>query len=1310
MKHLFTMFAIIALGIVTARAQDPYTVKYDEIQWQSGDEGTLLYWNPPTDGTDYSNLIVPHEFPNGKKLTKITSKDTGGRGGFRNKGLSKVVLEEGIEELLFWSFAYNQITDLTIPSTLTKIGEADFNSNQITTINGQPSDGLVYVYDADGNLDRSNIRSYGGSSAIVEIPAEVTVIGNHSFHSIKHVEKVTFEEGSQLETIANDAFYQCSNLVEMELPQGLKVLATGCLRYINIKELTIPSSVTSLGQYFLWGAMVETITFDKASQVNRFGTWLFRGASQLKEIEIPASVTGFGEQVFWGCTALKSVTFEEGSQLAQIGNNTFQNLKLESIVLPANLRTIPGNAFVGCSLDYLGFEDGSQLNAIQSNAFKDAQLKTVVIPQSVTSVGSGAFNNTGLQHIIFKRNQPGYFRNVIGNNQNSVETVNGAEYNAETGYVYLRRDENDIADHTVLTGSRENMEAINNIPAHVTTIANNAFNNRSVTSVTIPANVTTIEATAFIQNNIESLTFEPGSQLTFIGEGAFRWNWNNGVSAGMGDVEIPASVTNIEPGAFHNAGIKNLTFESGSKLTQINAIDQNNGAFSNNHLQSVTLPSSLARIDAYAFNSTNNRQAADLQILLTTNISGAQWENITNEGVPVTAIERTTDNDLQHAYVLTGAPTYDIVFYNEDGTTPIESFNDVNYGSIVMAPDAPNDTPTHHFIGWTKTNNPDDLDFVNVSNGVIATDDIDLYARYSDEFIVTFYNWDYSVLDQQLVKYQEAASNPVTRDENPIEEPVYKRDGYSFKGWDTDFSSVENNLTIKAVFGYTEYNITFESNGGSNVDPIPFSLEKSIGILPNPTKAGFSFTGWFKNEDLTDRVTSVTAANFQEDITLYARWSINVYTVTLHNNGGTGEDAIYYSGDDHEEIDIPVPVWENESYTFAGWYQTEDFTGDVITVISRDTYEDMELYAKWDATEFTITLHNNDGTDETELTYTIESADFDLPQLSRDGYDFIDWYDTYDFSNGTITTITTGNYGNMEFFAKWEITEYTLTFVTDGTAADPMTYTIEDTPLTLPASDKEHYTFMGWTDGTATPMRELPSGYYGSKTLTAQWTANEYSITFHSEEGDAVNAATYTIEDGPITLPVPASTESHTFEGWYQDEEHTTGPLTEWDAAEGIHVNLYALWTIKTFTVTFLNDDNSEIVELTVDHGGSIDNLPTPTSQTGGSAFIGWFDGDVQVTDFTTITDNLTVMAKFDTATNLNPQDALKIKVYPNPATTHFTIEGAGGETLSIFSVSGAMVKQVNNLSNNQTIQTGNLPKGIYIVKAGNYSQRLIIK
>ena len=230
------------------------------------------------------------------------------------------------------------------------------------------------------------------------------------------------------------------------------------------------------------------------------------------------------------------------------------------------------------------------------------------------------------------------------------------------------------------------------------------------------------------------------------------------------------------------------------------------------------------------------------------------------------------------------------------------------------------------------------------------------------------------------------------------------------------------------------YTVTFETFGGTTV-PSQTVEEGDTATEPeDPTREGYTFGGWYLDEDCTvpyDFSTPVT-----EDITIYAKWTKNeeptppgpeepvTYTVTFETFGGTTVPSqTVKEGDTATKPQDPT----RDGYTFGGWYLDEDCT--IPYDFSTPVTGDITIYAKWTKNEeptppgpekpvtYTVTFETDGGT--TVPSQTVEEGNTAAkPQDPiREGYTFGGWFMDkdctipYDFS----TPVT----GDITLYAKW---------------------------------------------------------------------------------------------------------------------------------------------------------------------------------------------------------------------------------------------------------------------------------------------------
>lgn len=197
--------------------------------------------------------------------------------------------------------------------------------------------------------------------------------------------------------------------------------------------------------------------------------------------------------------------------------------------------------------------------------------------------------------------------------------------------------------------------------------------------------------------------------------------------------------------------------------------------------------------------------------------------------------------------------------------------------------------------------------------------------------------------------------------------------------------------------------------------------------LPSaPIKTGYTFTGWYTDEACTQLYTEDIVVG---DITLYAGFRANTYTINFMANNGNGtmtEMQCTYG----VEYTLPTCTLERLGYKFLGWSIQND---DRIDLTDKQTFSNLsdvdnaviELYAVWELNEVTVSFEWDDNVLEQSC---IVGQAVELPEEpSKTGYVFVGWqYDDGTMYDGqAITEDTT-------LTAKFEIIQCVVTFIVDG--------------------------------------------------------------------------------------------------------------------------------------------------------------------------------------------------------------------------------------------------------------------------------------
>ena len=548
----------------------------------------------------------------------------------------------------------------------------------------------------------------------------------------------------------------------------------------------------------------------------------------------------------------------------------------------------------------------------------------------------------------------------------------------------------------------------------------------------------------------------------------------------------------------------------------------------------------------------------------------------------------------------------------------------VENGQKLSPVDAPEKTG-YEFKGWYS-----DSEFTQVYDlNALVNSNFTLYAKYDRaEFSVTFDSKGGSDVKEEKVLYEGQIKEP----QNP------SRTGYIFAGWFIDSNCTQtydfntpviNSFTLYAGWTLETYSITYELNGGSNHEnnPSQYDVENPKVFLV-PSKTGHTFVGWYTDAEFNNKITETSGK--AEDLTLYANWTINTYTVTLNyvsddipnktinadynsvlNENDLGmnrlgytltgwyrdssystpwnfnEDKVIntytvtlnYVSDDipNKTINADYNSVLNENdlgmnrlgYTLTGWYRDSSYS--TPWNFNEDkVINNVTLYAKWEAVSYSITYELDEGTNSSDnpVSYTIDTETITLNDPTRLGYKFLGWFEASDFSGSSVTEIAIGSTGNITLYANWEAVEYTVSFVN-----------WDDSEI---SSKQYHY-----SDAVTAPINpERPSDDRYSYTFSgwdkeiASVTENatykavytktpiDYTISYelNGGENNQSNPENYNCETTTITLKDPTRL-GYTFKGWFTDEGFEN-QITEIVKGSTGNITLYASWEIITFSIT----------------------------------------------------------------------------------------------------------------------------------------------
>ncbi len=383
------------------------------------------------------------------------------------------------------------------------------------------------------------------------------------------------------------------------------------------------------------------------------------------------------------------------------------------------------------------------------------------------------------------------------------------------------------------------------------------------------------------------------------------------------------------------------------------------------------------------------------------------------------------------------------------------------------------------------------------------------------------------------------------------------------------------------------YSINFHVNGGSDIPPI-IQKYQTIVIMPlEPSKKGYIFDGWYLDEELT--IEYIFSTMPAENITLYAKWNVEQYTITFDTDGG---DIIAPITKNYGEvIEIPDNP-RKEGYTFVGWDQEIPATMPTANIT---------ITAEWSINQYTIHFESNGGSPIDSITQDYDTEIIVPDNPRKEGYTFVGWDQEIPATMPSADKVIK---------AQWSINSYTITFDTDGgNIIVPITKNYGEVIEVPDNPRKEGYTFVGWDQEIPTTM---PSA---DKVIKAQWSINSYTITFDTDGGDIIAPITKNYGE-TVIAPSNPTKEENKFEGWFIDKELTNSYIFSTMPAENII--LYAKWNTNKYTITFESNGGSNVSPITQIYNGEIQEPVAPTRD--GHIFEGWYY-DAELEDYFTFFD-----------------------------------------------------------------------------------------
>ena len=310
-------------------------------------------------------------------------------------------------------------------------------------------------------------RAFQGSMFLTSMhfPENVETINPEAFREAEGITKITFAEGSKINSISYHAFRACKKLKEVTLPKGLTSLSEVFYLCSELETVNIPNGAklqSIESKAFVTNTKLKAFNFLGSCDLKHIRSNAFLNLKGLKTFSFPKTVTNIETNAFSGCTGMTTVTFDADAEMLNIGSGAFADCGLTSFDVPSKVKTIEKEAFRNCNA-----------------------LTKVNATEATTNISPEAFK---------------YCSNLTDINVDKKNAV----YSSVNGYLLSKNKETLI----IFPAGKAN-DKFTLLPPSITAIGDYAFYDcQQLKNVTIPNKVTSIGKRAFgLCTNLNTVTF-----------------------------------------------------------------------------------------------------------------------------------------------------------------------------------------------------------------------------------------------------------------------------------------------------------------------------------------------------------------------------------------------------------------------------------------------------------------------------------------------------------------------------------------------------------------------------------------------------------------------------------------------------------------------------------------------------------------------------------------------------------------------------------------------------------------------------------
>ena len=315
-------------------------------------------------------------------------------GCFRNTAISSIILPENITTLGDNCFMEcSQLKSIQLPAKIQKIGGGVFPN----------IDDLQLTFDNESDLSLSDefllmnkaqtkASQYLRDETSITIPYTVKILQTYCFYGKTNLNTITIPSNSELTTIKENCFADCSKLQTIDLPQTLETIGSQAFyNCTKIQSFSFSSNLTLIGkEAFRYCDQLSSVIFTETDDLI-IESYAFANCQNLLTVTLAEGIYFIGDGCFLKCNQLHSINIPQS--LTYLGSEAFSETALTKvdIVDSCLLTNISYRLFYKATL-LSSITLSNSISKIDSEAFAYTALTKISIPESVTSIGNKCFS------------------------------------------------------------------------------------------------------------------------------------------------------------------------------------------------------------------------------------------------------------------------------------------------------------------------------------------------------------------------------------------------------------------------------------------------------------------------------------------------------------------------------------------------------------------------------------------------------------------------------------------------------------------------------------------------------------------------------------------------------------------------------------------------------------------------------------------------------------------------------------------------------------------------------------------------------